>query len=178
MDPHSIIDKYYTKGTKLYDIYISHVTDVTNKALKIARKHHELAIDVKFLEEASMLHDIGIYLTRAPHIYCKGEYRYIQHGYLGRELLTKEGFPKHALVCERHTGTGLSLETILKRKLPIPHRDMTPQSMEEKIICFADKFFSKSKLGREKSVKKIRKNLGKHGKHQTEQFDEWCEMFL
>ena len=178
MDPHSIIDKYYTKGTKLYDIYISHVTDVTNKALKIARKHPELAIDVKFLEEASMLHDIGIYLTRAPHIYCKGEYRYIQHGYLGRELLTKEGFPKHALVCERHTGTGLSLETILKRKLPIPHRDMTPQSMEEKIICFADKFFSKSKLGREKSVKKIRKNLGKHGKHQTEQFDEWCEMFL
>ena len=178
MDPHSIIDKYYTKGTKLYDIYISHVSDVTNKALKIAQKHPELAIDVKFLEEASMLHDIGIYLTRAPHIYCKGEYRYIQHGYLGRELLTKEGFPKHALVCERHTGTGLSLETILKRKLPIPHRDMTPQSMEEKIICFADKFFSKSKLGREKSVKKIRKNLGKHGKHQTEQFDEWCEMFL
>ena len=178
MDPHSIIDKYYTKGTKLYDIYISHVSDVTNKALKIARKHPELAIDVKFLEEASMLHDIGIYLTRAPHIYCKGEHRYIQHGYLGRELLDREGFPKHALVCERHTGTGLSLEIILKRKLPIPHRDMTPQSMEEKIICFADKFFSKSKLGREKSVKKIRKSLGKHGKHQTEQFDEWCEMFL
>ena len=178
MDPHSIIDKYYTKGPKLYDIYISHVTDVTNKALKIARKHPELAIDVKFLEEASMLHDIGIYLTRAPHIYCKGEYRYIQHGYLGRELLDREGFPKHALVCERHTGTGLSLEIILKRNLPIPHRDMTPQSMEEKIICFADKFFSKSKLGKEKSVKKIRKSLGKHGKHQIEQFDEWCEMFL
>ena len=178
MDPHTIIDKYYTKGTKLYNIYISHVTDVTNKALKIARKHPDLAIDVKFLEEAAMLHDIGIYLTRAPLIYCKGEHPYIQHGYLGSELLTKEGFPKHALVCERHTGTGLSLETILKRKLPIPHRDMTPQSMEEKIICCADKFFSTSKLGREKSVKKIRKNLGKHGKHQTEQFDEWCEMFL
>ncbi len=178
MDPHTIIDKYYTKGTKLYDIYISHVSDVTNKALSIARKHPELAIDVKFLEEACMLHDIGIFLTRAPHIACKGENPYISHGYLGSELLTREGFPKHALVCERHTGTGLSLETILKRKLPIPQRDMRPQSMEEKIICFADKFYSKSKLGREKSVKKIRKSLGKHGKHQTLQFDEWCEMFL
>lgn len=178
MDPHSIIDKYYTKGTKLYDIYISHVTDVTNKALKIARKHPELAIDLKFLEEAAMLHDIGIYLTRAPHIHCKGEHPYICHGYLGSELLTSEGLPKHALVCERHTGTGLSLEKIVRKKLPIPHRDMTPQSMEEKIICFADKFFSKSKLGREKSVKKIRRNLGKHGKHQIEQFDEWSEMFL
>lgn len=178
MDPQAIIDKYYTKGTKLYKIYISHVTDVTNKALSIAKKHPELAIDTQFLEEACMLHDIGIFLTKAPHIACKGEYPYICHGYLGSELLTSEGFPKHGLVCERHTGTGLSLETILMRKLPIPHRDMRPQSLEEKIICFADKFFSKSKLGKEKSIKKIRKSLVKHGKHQTEQFDEWCEMFL
>lgn len=178
MDPYAIIEKYYTKESKLYHIYMSHVTDVTNKALQIARKHPELAIDTQFLEEAGMLHDIGIFLTRAPHIHCKGEHPYIRHGYLGRELLTTEGYPKHGLVCERHTGTGLSLKTIIKRELPIPHRDMTPQSMEEKIICFADKFFSKSKLGREKSIKKIRKNLGKHGKHQTEQFDEWCEMFL
>lgn len=178
MNPHAIIEKYYTKGSKLYHVYMSHVTDVTNKALQIAQKHPELAIDTQFLEEAGMLHDIGIFLTRAPHIHCKGEHPYIRHGYLGRELLTTEGYPKHGLVCERHTGTGLSLETIIKRKLPIPLRDMRPQSMEEKIICFADKFFSKSKLGREKSIKKIRKNLGKHGKHQTEQFDEWCEMFL
>ncbi len=178
MDPHTIIEKYYNKGSKIYRIYMSHVTDVTNKALQIAHKHPELAIDTQFLEEAGMLHDIGIFLTRAPHIHCKGEHPYIRHGYLGRELLASEGYPKHGLVCERHTGTGLSLETILKRKLPIPHRDMRPQSMEEKIICFADKFFSKSKLGKEKSIKKIRKNLGKHGKHQIEQFDEWCEMFL
>ena len=178
MDPYAIIEKYYNKESKLYHIYMSHVTDVTNKALQIARKHPELAIDTQFLEEAGMLHDIGIFLTRAPHIHCKGEHPYIRHGYLGRELLTTEGYPKHGLVCERHTGTGLSLKTIIKRELPIPHRDMRPQSMEEKIICFADKFFSKSKLGREKSIKKIRKNLGKHGKHQTEQFDEWCEMFL
>ena len=178
MDPHAIIDKYYTKGTKLYDIYISHVTDVTNKALWIARKHPELAIDIQFLEEACMLHDISIFKTRAPHIECKGDLPYICHGYLGNELLTSEGLPKHGLVCERHTGTGLSLETIIKRKLPIPHRDMRPQSMEEKIICFADKFFSKSNLGKEKSIKKIRKSLSKHGKHQIEQFDECCEMFL
>lgn len=178
MDTQAIIEKYYTKGTKLYNIYMSHVTDVTNKALSIAHKHPELAIDIKFLEEASMLHDIGIFMTSAPHIYCRGEYPYICHGYLGNDLLQREGFPKHGLVCERHTGAGLSLKTILKRKLPIPHRDMRPQSMEEKIICFADKFYSKSKLGKEKSVKKIRRRLRKHGKHQVKQFDEWCEMFL
>jgi uncharacterized protein len=178
MDYQLIIDKYYKKGTKLYDIYMSHVSDVTRKALSVAQKHPELAIDVRFLEEAAMLHDIGIFMTNAPHIACQGQYPYICHGYLGRELLTNEGYPKHGLVCERHTGTGLSLQTIIDRKLPIPHRDMQPVSMEEKIICFADKFYSKSSLGKEKSIEKIRQSLSKHGKEQVEKFDEWCELFL
>ena len=120
---------------------------MTNKALSIARKLPELAIDIKFIEEAGMLHDIGIFMTKAPRIACEGSFPYICHGYLGRELLTNEGFPKHGLVCERHTGTGLSLESIVKRGLPIPHRDMQPESLEEKIICYDDKFFSNSQLG-------------------------------
>ena len=178
MDVQALINKYYTKGTELYDIYMSHTTDVTDKALTIAQKHPELAVNTGFIEEAGMLHDIGIFLTNAPHIACKGTYPYICHGYLGRELLAQEGYPKHGLVCERHTGTGLSLETIVNRKLPIPHRDMQPQSLEEKMICFADKFFSKSRLGQEKPVKRIRQGLRRHGWHQVEVFDEWCELFL
>ncbi len=178
MDPLSVIRKYYKEGTKLYDIYLTHVNQVTDKALSIARNHPELAVDVRFIEEAGMLHDIGIFQTNAPHIACQGSSPYICHGYLGRELLTAEGYPKHGLVCERHTGTGLSLETIINRKLPIPHRDMRPVSLEEKLICFADKFYSKSQLGKEKPLKKIRQNLSNHGWHQVEIFDEWCELFL
>lgn len=178
MDIQAIIDKYYKKGTKLYDIYMSHVTDVTKKSLLIVQNHPELAVDVRFIEEAGMLHDVGIFLTKAPHIACEGSYPYICHGYLGRQLLIEDGYPKHGLVCERHTGTGLSLETIINRKLPLPHRDMRPQSLEEKIICFADKFFSKSQLGKEKPLKKIRQSLADHGSHQVEVFDEWCELFL
>ncbi len=178
MDPNIIINKYYNKGTKLYDIYMSHSRDVTNKVLSIVQKHPELSVDTKFIEEASMLHDIGIYLTNAPRIACMGDMPYICHGYLGREILVNEGYPKHGLICERHTGTGLSLESIIERKLPIPHRDMRPQSIEEQIICFADKFFSKSQLGKEKSLKRIRLSLKKHDWHQVKVFDEWCELFL
>lgn len=178
MDVQAIIDKHYTRGTRLYDIFMSHATDVTNKALSIVQNHPELAVDTRFIEEAALLHDIGIYLTRAPHIGCKGRYPYICHGYLGQELLTVEGYPKHGLVCERHTGTGLSLESIIKRKLPVPHRDMRPQSLEEQIICFADKFYSKSTPGKEKPIKKIRLGLKRHGWHQVKVFDEWCELFL
>ena len=55
---------------------------------------------------------------------------------------------------------------------------MVPVSMEEKIICFADKFYSKSHPGKEKSIKKIRRNLAKHGEQQVAIFDEWCKLFL
>lgn len=178
MDTIAIIEKCYKKDTKLYNILISHSTDVMNKAVSMAKKHPELNIDIDFVKEASMLHDIGIFLTHAPSIKCYGMHEYICHGYLGREILEKLGYPKHALVCERHTGTGLTLQQIISEDLPLPHREMMPVSIEEQIICFADCFYSKTRLGEEKSVERIRKNVFKHGRKSADQFDKWCEMFL
>ena len=62
--------------------------------------------------------------------------------------------------------------------LPLPHRDMQPMSIEEQIICFADKFFSKTKLDREKSVEQARRSLEKFGAAGLVKFDAWCEQFL
>lgn len=39
MDPQTIIKKYYTPGTKLYDILVDHSQLVTEKALAIANAH-------------------------------------------------------------------------------------------------------------------------------------------
>ena len=144
----------------------------------MARKHPELNLDLQFIEEAAMLHDIGIFQTDAAGICCFGKYPYICHGYLGAELVRKEGFPKHALVCERHTGAGLSLQNIIQQDLPVPHREMTPVSLEEQIICFADKFFSKSKLDHEKGIEKARKSVARYGEEGGKRFDYWCELFL
>ena len=88
-----------------------------------------------------MLHDIGIGQCDAPGIHCHGTHLYIEHGYLGAELLRAEGLPRHALVCERHTGMGLSREMIEERGWPLPCRDMRPVTLEEKLVCYADKFF-------------------------------------
>ena len=125
-----------------------------------------------------MLHDIGIFQTDAKEIYCFGTHPYICHGYLGSELLKAEGYPRHALVCERHTGAGISLQRIEEQNLPIPHREMIPLSLEEQIICFADKFFSKTHLDREKSIEKARKSIEKHGEEGVIRFDTWCKLFL
>ncbi|MDR1678551.1 MAG: HDIG domain-containing protein [Prevotellaceae bacterium] len=178
MNPLAIIEKYYSKNSRVYAILVEHSRSVAHKALQLANLHPELAIDKQFVEEAAMLHDIGIFRCYAPKIDCYGEFPYICHGYLGADLLRAEGLPKHALVCERHTGTGLSLKQIIDEKLPLPHRDMCPVSLEEKLICFADEFFSKSRLQDEDSVATIRKSLKKFGSDSVKKFDEYCQLFL
>jgi len=178
MAPVEIIEKYYQGGTKLYDILLEHSFSVADKALSIAQLHPELNFDIAFIYEAAMLHDIGVILTEAEDIHCYGKYPYICHGFLGGEILREEGFPRHALVCERHTGTGLSLETVIKLNIPVPQRDMQPETIEEQLICFSDKFFSKQNPLKEKSVDKIRKSLSKYGEDSVRKFNNWCDMFL
>lgn len=178
MNAISVIDTYYKEHNKLRDILLIHSRAVADKALQIAHAHPELNLDVAFLEEAALLHDIGIFQTNAPGIACYGEHPYICHGYLGAELMRKEGFPRHALVCERHTGAGISLQQIIAEQLPLPHRDMLPVSMEEQVICFADKFYSKSHLEREKSVEGALKSIAKYGEEGVLRFKKWCELFL
>ena len=174
-----IIEKYFPPGSLAHSIYVPHCRAVTDMALRIARAHPELKADMEMLEYGGMLHDIGIFMTDAPEIGCFGELPYIAHGYKGRELLEKEGLPELAPVCERHIGVGISLQEIRERNLPIPHRDMLPLSIEEKIICYADKFFSKSSsdLYTMKSMERIRKSLEKYGTKKWEVFREMMEMF-
>jgi uncharacterized protein len=176
--PIDIINKYYPEYGDLHKILVSHSLAVADKALAIARLHPEMNLDKVFVYEASVLHDIGIFKTNAPGIYCFGEFPYICHGYLGSALLTAEGMPLHAMVCERHTGTGLSEESIIADNLPLPHRDMLPVSLEEQLICFADKFFSKTHPDKEKTVDKVRSGLAKYGANSVNKFDKWCEMFI
>ena len=89
-----------------------------------------------------------------------------------------DGYPRHALVCERHTGAGLSLQDIIGQGLPVPHRDLLPVSLEEQLVCFADKFYSKTHLDREKTVEEARRSLEKFGQDGLLRFDGWCQMFL
>ena len=155
MNPLALIDKYYPEDNELKHILLVHSRSVADKALEMARKHPELNLDLTFIEEAAMLHDIGIFMTDADGIFCFGKYPYICHGYLGSELVAREGYLRHALVCERHTGAGLSLKAIMERK-----------------------FYSKTKLDKEKSVEKARKSIEKHGEEGLARFDAWCKLFL
>jgi uncharacterized protein len=179
MNPIDIIDKYYKSGSRAYEILIQHGKQVARKALDAAKKVPQLNPDLDFIKEAAMLHDIGMFLTNATELGCKGKNPYICHGYLGREILEKIGLPRHALVCERHVGVGITTKDINKYALPLPKRDMLPVSIEEQIICFADKFFSKNRdsLKKEKSVEDIRQYLKPYGLEKVRRFQSWVDLF-
>lgn len=177
MDTYKIIRKYYNPKSKAYGILVKHSRLVAKKALDVAKRSKRLNPDIKFIREAAMLHDIGIFLTDEPRLHCYGKEYYIRHGVLGRGILEKEGFPRHALVCERHVGVGISKQDIIKQKLPLPKRDMMPVSVEEKIICYADKLFSKKDVAREKTISDARKEISRYGRKQTERFDDWVRAF-
>lgn len=178
IQPLDIIREYYAPGSLAGRSLLAHSRLVTDKALALAARHPGMGLDTTFIAEAAMLHDIGIFLTDAPAIGCHGAHPYICHGYLGADLLRARGLPRHALVCERHTGTGLTAAAIERQRLPLPRRDMCPVTPEERLIAFADKFYSKSELTREKGVDEARAEMLRHGEESAARFDEWCRMFL
>lgn len=127
-----------------------------------------------------MLHDIGIFMTRAPSLGCFGRHPYLCHGFLGRELLDKLGFPDHALVAERHTGAGITVANIKGNGLPLPLRDMVPLTVEEIIICVADKFFSKTpgQNNEEKSMATVIKELESIDPGHGARFSAWMNELI
>lgn len=179
IDVAKIIDKYYPEDNELRRIYTIHARKVADMALAISCKHSELNLDENFLEEAALLHDLGVFLTDAPGIFCYGDAPYICHGYLGAELLRAEGYERHALVCERHTGIGLSKEQIKRNGWPLPHKDMLPVTLEEQVICFADKFYSKTKfLENERTFQQVVASMGKLSEEAVRRVEEWAGKFL
>ena len=162
-----------------YRIVVEHSRHVARLSLEISDNAALPADERAFVEEAAMLHDIGVRRVHAPDICLFGDFPYIMHGVAGREILEGEGYPRHALVAERHTGVGVTVDDIVRQKLPLPLRDLCPQTLAEKIICFADLFYSKKpgRLGERKSVDQVRKKLVRFGDNKVAIFDRWMVEF-
>ena len=165
-----LFDKYYPEGknnaeeTKLRKLLIKHSRDVADRALRIVDAHPELHLDRQFVEDGALLHDIGIFMTDAPGIHCHGNRPYIEHGKIGGEIMRKEGHDDLARVCERHTGTGLP--------------GYEPETLEEQVICYADKFYSKSgDILKEKPLEKVIRSMERHGPDTLARFMELHRQF-
>lgn len=181
LKPADLIRKHYQGHPLAHRVLLEHSRLVTRKALEIARNLRDTGtdVDLDFVAEAAMLHDIGMLFTHAPDLGCRGKLPYLAHGIRGHELLLVEGLPKHARVCERHTGVGLTAREIIEQGLPLPARDMLPESQEEKLICYADLFFSKTRGSRhqEKSPAEVHATLIRYGADKGDVFRGWLNQF-
>jgi len=108
-------------------VWTQHCLAVSNMAEHLsdalARK---LEINIEFLRCASLLHDIGRYVSHDP----------IMHGVEGYHLLTALGYGEEAFVCASHILYGLSGNEAVQFGLPAV--DFKPKSIEEKLVPLID----------------------------------------
>ena len=170
IDSENIIRQYYPEGITR-DLLLRHGELVAGKACAVLDRAPWLDADRNFVVQAAFLHDIGIGRTRCPELGCTGDLPYVCHGIEGRLILDALNLQSHGLVCERHVGVGIRKVEVLARKLPLPARDMLPVSVEERLICYADKFFSKTDNGRkEKTVAEITSGLARFAPEYAARF--------
>ena len=173
----TLYKEIYNENLPLLATVLIHSECVARKALICADKRN-LPVDRELVLNGAMLHDIGVVKCYAPDINANGPLPYIQHGVEGQKILQLYGLTMFDKVCERHTGSGITAIEIKQQQLPLPHRDMLPVSLLEKLICYADKFYSKGgDLEREKSIPEIEKQLERFGESSLKRFKELHQLF-
>jgi uncharacterized protein (TIGR00295 family) len=125
-----------------------HSEKVADKALKIADKITKTNVDKNLIEIGALLHDIGRTKTHG-----------FKHALIGGKILRERGFSiKLARICETHILGGLDKEDA--KRVGLPEKDFLPKTLEEKIICLADKHMAGT---REVTIK--------------ERFDRWFQKY-
>ncbi len=159
---------------KYYKIVLRHGLAVLGKSIEIINKKELYdKIDFDLIISGALLHDIGSFGFMKN--FDNKQIDYLKHGIIGGRILRSEGLEKEALIAERHIGAGLSKKYIIENNLPLPQKDFLPITLEEKIICYADKFHSKS--GKIDNLKSVKKEMEGFGKEPLKRFLELEKMF-
>ena len=110
-----------------------HSVKVADKALEIANKITKAKVDMNLIEIGAILHDIGRIETHG-----------FNHALTGGKILRQRAFSeKLARICETHILGGLDKEDA--KEFSLPEKDYLPITLEEKIICLADKLIAGTK---------------------------------
>lgn len=125
-----------------------HSIRVAKKAIQITNKIKNSEINRELVVVGALLHDIGRSKTHG-----------FEHALIGGKILRNRGYPPQlARICETHLLGGLDKEDALS--VGLPEKDYIPETLEEKIVCLADKHMAGTK---EVSIK--------------ERFDKWFEKY-
>ncbi len=111
-----------------------HSLKVADTALNIASKIKKSTVNKNLVEIGALLHDVGRSKTHS-----------FNHALIGGKILRERGFPeKLAKICERHILGGLDKED--SKSIGLPEKDFLPKTLEEKIVCLADKLTAGNRI--------------------------------
>jgi len=123
---------------------------VAEIAIEIAKacKENGLEVDLGLVETGALLHDIGRARTHSVH-----------HAVIGAEIAKSFGLPEPVIsIIKRHVGGGITAREA--RKLGWPRDIYIPQTLEEKIVSYADKLIEGSqRVPIEKTIENLSREL-------------------
>jgi len=108
---------------------------VSQLAVEMAEncKQRGCQVDVQLVEIGALLHDIGRARTHSVH-----------HAVAGAEIARQLGLPEQVIrIIKRHVGGGITQKEA--RKLGWPKDTYTPETLEEKVVSYADKLIEGSR---------------------------------
>lgn len=135
------------KDSGCSDYVISHCIAVAELSLEIANKlqNKGLTINLALVEAGALLHDVGRSKTHT-----------VDHAVVGAQIAKSLGLPESIIkIIKRHVGAGITAEEA--KWLGWPQDVYTPQSLEEKVVSYADKLIDKSeRITIETEIKRLR----------------------
>jgi len=129
---------------------IRHGEAVSELASEIAEaaRTRGYPVNVELVEIGGLLHDIG-----------RGKTHSVHHAVVGAEIAETLGLPKSVVsIIRKHVGGGITARDA--KKLGWPRDVYVPQTLEEKIVCYADKLIEGSRrVPIEKTIDKFSQEL-------------------
>ena len=129
---------------------IAHCKAVSTLAVQIAKACEKkgLNVDIKLVQVGALLHDIGRSKTHG-----------VDHVVVGAEIARSLSLPESVVsIIERHVGGGITIDEA--KRLGWPVKSYLPQTLEEKIVTYADKLIEGLRRVRiERTIKKLSREL-------------------
>ena len=127
---------------------INHCIAVANLALETAKKisANGLEVNLELVEAGALLHDLG-----------RSKNHTVDHGLIGAQMAQSIGLPESVIsIIKRHVGGGITAEEAAW--FGWPKDTYAPQTLEEKIVSYADKLIDHSKrVPIELEIKRLQK---------------------
>lgn len=124
-----------------------HCEIVAELAVEIAEAYKKKGtdVDLELVEIGALLHDIGRSKTHS-----------VNHAVAGAKIARSLGLPETVVsIIKRHVGSGITAEEA--KKLGWPKDVYVPQTLEEKIVSYADKLIEGSRrVSIERTIERFR----------------------